>query len=383
MWSIIANIAISAAVSIAGAWGVYHYAPLSFLEGAQRPVFGSTITTINGSDTLSNSRTTINNNFTNLNAGKVEDATTSMSSLTTLGNLITVGTLTSGALGSGFTAVTVPQGGTGSTTLSSGQLLLGNGAGNIGVVSGYGSAQQILTSNGTGIAPTWQSGGVDQTLNYLWTGIQNFIGNTYIKNLNASSTEVIGGVTLVYPASQGGVGTFLKNNGSGTLSWNVPDVQLLISTTTSQAMATASTTFNPTGYNNLKIVLVLQGWGSGSAIPCMDKVNGDAASDYGSSNTQDGMPAVKESAVNRIMIDDQIGTTSPLYETIYVQNISGNRKQFTWVANEQKTAAQAPVSISGAGVWNNTSSQLVNFQIEDCNASSNLTGSSIISVYGY
>ncbi len=65
---LIISLIVSSVVTVA----FYRYAPLSWFETQGQHLFGSTITTINGSDTLSSSRTTINNNFANLNAGKAE-----------------------------------------------------------------------------------------------------------------------------------------------------------------------------------------------------------------------------------------------------------------------------------------------------------------------
>jgi len=61
---------------------------------------------------------------------------------------------------------------------------------------------------------------LDLTANFLWSGNHNFTGNTYIKNLNASSTNIINGVTYNFPASDGTASsTVLKNDGSGNLVW--------------------------------------------------------------------------------------------------------------------------------------------------------------------
>src|SRR3990167_4312902 len=95
------NIVLSAVVGIVSAIGVYTTVPLSFIErfstdSGQK--LGSTITTIAGGDTISSSRAVINTNFSNLNAGKIENSTTSVAAITTLGNLTTAGTFTSGSL---------------------------------------------------------------------------------------------------------------------------------------------------------------------------------------------------------------------------------------------------------------------------------------------
>src|SRR3990167_5967223 len=101
-----------------------------------QPKLGVSVTEISGSTLISAFPTIHNTNVNNLNAGKIENSTTSVQSITTLSNLVTVGTLTSGSLGSGFTTVAVARGGTGSTTLSSNQILLGSTTNAVNVVQG-------------------------------------------------------------------------------------------------------------------------------------------------------------------------------------------------------------------------------------------------------
>lgn len=90
--------------------------PLSWLDlfsGGE--YLGSTITTINATDTMKDSRAVINTNFTNLNAGKIENSTTSLPLITTISGLTTAGSLsTVGKIyqGSGVNATST----TGATT---------------------------------------------------------------------------------------------------------------------------------------------------------------------------------------------------------------------------------------------------------------------------
>lgn len=176
----IKSLIFNSIVSLLAFYGAYNFAPLDFLSPTQteKGTYGATITTIQGSDTLKDSRGTINTNFSNLNTNKFElsdwYATTSAKHLTTLASLSTVGTITSGIWNG--TAITVPYGGTGSTTLSLNQILLGNGTGIMKVVSGFGSSGQFLTSNGAGLAPTWQSASVNQGDAYNWTNTHTWIG---------------------------------------------------------------------------------------------------------------------------------------------------------------------------------------------------------------
>ena len=130
-------------ISATTLFALYNYAPVSWfdmLHSKQELKVGSTITTINGSDTLSASRTTINTNFANLNSTKLETTATSFNTLTSAPALATVGTITSGTWNGSI--LTVPYGGTASSTLSANQVLLGNGVSAIKTVTGYGSSGQ-------------------------------------------------------------------------------------------------------------------------------------------------------------------------------------------------------------------------------------------------
>jgi len=188
----IANIFISIAVGLVTIIAGYNYIPLSFLEKfapQSEPILGATITNIAATDTIRDSRAVINTNFTNLNTDKIEAATTSVGNITTLPNLVSIGTITTGVWNG--TAITVTYGGTGSTTLASNRVLLGNGTGIMrNVVDG--SSGQFLTNQGVGIAPTWTTSSVDQALNYTWTGFHNF-------NAGATSTMATSTVSFHTP----------------------------------------------------------------------------------------------------------------------------------------------------------------------------------------
>lgn len=108
-------LAISLIVSAAVWVGMYLWFPISIFDSLNQS-FGSTITTILGSDTLSSSRAVINTNFSNLNTDKLQSGDTAAALTITSG---TVGTLTL------TNDLTVANGGTGASTLTG--LLIGNG----------------------------------------------------------------------------------------------------------------------------------------------------------------------------------------------------------------------------------------------------------------
>ena len=88
------------------------------------------------------------------------------------------------------TALSVAQGGTGSTTLSSNQVLLGNGTSAIKVVAGLGSSGELLTSNGAGSAPTFQAAPVS----HPWTLASN-------TNVEATAGTFATSTLFVIPAN--------------------------------------------------------------------------------------------------------------------------------------------------------------------------------------
>ena len=112
----IATIFISAITSVAAFYIVYNFVPQTIITLPRHQTYGSTITTINGSDTISGSRATINTNFANLNADKIEATQTTLNSLTSATALASIGTITTGIWHGSI--VDTAYGGTGSSTLA-------------------------------------------------------------------------------------------------------------------------------------------------------------------------------------------------------------------------------------------------------------------------
>lgn len=231
---------------------------------------GATITTINASDLIKDSRSTINTNFSNLNSYKIENATSSVAAITTLSNLTETGVLASSTFRG--SAVGIPYGGTGSTTLSSNQVLLGNGTGAIGVVSGFGTSNQLLTSNGISTAPSWQTAATDQSLNYTWTGFHAF--NAATTTLGAGSKFGIG--TSSPFTLLGVAGTITTNNINATSSPGIATStfsgDLTVSGTLTGSLRATSTIFTatstwikPTNVSRVKVRLQGGGGGGGGA----------------------------------------------------------------------------------------------------------------------
>src|SRR3990167_10073122 len=150
---------------------------------------GSTITTINATDTIRNSRSVINDNFANLNGDKMEKSTTTLyqvtaaNSITSASALATVGTITSGTWQG--SVIDVARQGTGTTSPSQYQAVVGNGSLGLTVASSTGTSGQSLKSNGASAYPSWQDDITDQAANYTWTGTHTFNNETITSSTTA------------------------------------------------------------------------------------------------------------------------------------------------------------------------------------------------------
>jgi len=243
---------------------------------------GTSVTTIAGTDKLSDSRSVINTNFASLNAGKMEYGTTTIPTLTTASALVTVGALSSGSLTTGFTTINVAQGGTGRASLNVNQVLLGNGVSGIDKVSGLGDSGQFLTSNGAGTPPTWQTSAVDTGIKYTWTdehtftasssmlslNLTDFVATTAtstnlfvttgsITNLTSSGTQTLNGVAYTFPVTDGSASQVLSTNGSATLSFiDSPYFRFVASDTLVVSADTERSEVSSATYAKVKEVLV-------------------------------------------------------------------------------------------------------------------------------
>ena len=336
--NILINIVISAVVMI----GVAN-TPLKYLElwQPERP-FGSTITTLLGSDTLTSSRSVINTNFSNLNSDKIEATQSTLSSLSS------IGTITTGVWNG--TPITATYGGTGSTTLANNYVLVGNGTGIVKTALGIGSSGQFLTSQGVGLQPQWTTGVIDQTQDYNWSGDHNFSNDVYVKNLNASSTSanplILNGISLNTPSTQGATSTTLVNDGSGNLKWQQIGWQQIA---VSYPSSGASTTINFSAYENLLVVVFSSTTQTGNANMGM-QFNGDTGGNYlysYSENVTGVVTNIGQVSVNAITLSTDQQNQINVVMNIYNAS-STNQKFVNW-----KTTSQQGGTGSGGGKWAN------------------------------
>ncbi len=291
------QITITVVILLVGTFLVYNYVPLSVLDklSISDKHFGATVTTIQGTDTLSDSRSTINTNFSNINTelGTVTGTTTNstittLSGLTTASNLATVGTLTSGTIGAGFTTIDETVGGTGLTSYATGDVIYASGANTLAKLTAS-STGEVLTLQGG--VPVWKDAVVNENNTYNWTALHTFSGNllstassTFSATTSISASNVlsdafnINGVNYAFPSTQGADGTSFVNNGSGALS-NKYLGKFTYSTTTnitvSNTFATTTGFALPSGLFTASTTIHVR-----AAVECDDNTGGSTCDFY-------------------------------------------------------------------------------------------------------
>jgi len=140
------------------------------------------------------------------------------------GKTLTIGgTITLNGTFNGSAAVGVANGGTGATSLTANNVILGNGTSAVQVVA-PGTNGNVLTSNGT----TWQSvAGISLSGDNTWTGVQTFAGTS--SKIGAVLVDVAENATVSATAA-----------GSTTINYDVTTQAILYYTTN----ATANFTIN-------------------------------------------------------------------------------------------------------------------------------------------
>ncbi len=199
------------------------FGAMDFLFFNKPQNFGTTLTDLQSSDTMSVFPTLYNANNLALNNGKIEVSSSSIAAITTLSNLTSIGTIATGVWQG--TAIGVGYNGTGTTTPTLNQVMLGNGASGFKVV-GFGTSGQFLTSNGAASAPSWQTAAINQADNYTWTG-----SHTFNLGILSVASTTFNSLNYQWPAIRGVASSTLTDNGSGGLSFSLPS-RLLHSTTT-------------------------------------------------------------------------------------------------------------------------------------------------------
>ena len=344
---------------------------------------GATITTINGTDRLTDSRSTINTNFANLNSDKIEVSTTSVGNITQLPNQVRTGTLTTGTWNA--TAIGVAYGGTGTTSPAQYQVVLGNGALGLTIASSTGTSGQTLQSNGANAYPSWQANQTDQSANYTWTGKHTFssglvsASTTIMQAFNSTSSRFsLNGIGYNAATSTPTASSTLSIDSRNSMAWDTGPVILFDKTIT-----TASSTFGTYDFdakNGLRVILQTNGLASAGVYNIM--FNRDGGGNYYSRDFLTNRAGV--SFQNESFAGTSIGlvsqaTTSPVTLDFFIPNVAGTQKTFSWQGGIGNASA-LPQITSGAGTWQNTTNQITQITIT---SGVNLNANSRLTIIGY
>lgn len=363
-----------------GAFVFYNFIPLSALEvfDVHRDDFklgATSITTIQGTDLISASRTTINNNFSSLNSNKVENGdyygTTTHAGITSIPGLVSVGTLTTGTWNA--SVIGSQYGGTGSSSLSQYSVLLGSSTNPVYTVNGLGASGQFLTSQGIGAPPQWTTSAFDQASNYNLTGTWVFqSGTTTISHLALNNaTTTINGVVLTFPSTasstvfaSSSVLTIRPNSPNskttGTLTWEPISWQKV----GEEVLATASTSLTADIATPRKQYLVyIDVLGRSAGGQDQLQFNGQNDGQYNRSIDiiNETPTSVLDTDVNAPYIELSTGITSNANETSYIlfiRNPSANQKTVEWQGTFAAAAGVTPQMSNGAGVWEDTTNAI-------------------------
>ena len=350
------NFLLTILITILTTVAVQNYVPLKYLEAlpglTRTGNLGATITTINSTDTLRDSRSVINTNFTNLNSDKIETSTTTMSLLTSVPNLATVGTITSGTWNG--TGIDVARQGTGTTTLCSNNVILGNAGSGFKCTNGHGTSGQFLQSGGAGVAPTWASSAVDQDADYTWTGEHSFTSATTtvadittLTVTNATTTKLF--TSIASTASS----TVLSRDSAGNVAWVPTGMSLVASSTLAVAANSISFTGIP-ARAHLKVIIDIGDIAGNNGIAM--RFNNDTST-YKVSRSDDGATAV--ASTSEPIISLTLRGQAEKYAVVEIANPFNRNKSFTWQSAELET----PNIYEGAGVFLDTASQITRIDV--------------------
>lgn len=330
------------------------------------------LTDLQDSDTMSDFPTLYNANNLILNNGKIDVSTTTLPLLTTLLNLTSVGTITTGTWHG--TLLESAYGGTASSSLALNQVLLGNAASGFKVVSGYGTAGQFLTSNGSGNVPYWSTGALDYSDDYTWTGAMYLTGSTTIAASNLTTATLnLNGINYAFPSSQTSSSTILATNGAGTLAWIQQGWELVATPTLSSPAS--SITANVPVKSNYKILVDIA---STTAVDTLRLTfNGDNTANYTwrqSDNSVNGSGANQ----NYMLLTD--GNLSTAFAEVTVYNYTTRRKIATWIVGEDNGVGSAPDLITGTGIWGNVANSISSITVSS--SGNNFYAGSQLVIYG-
>lgn len=216
----------------------------------------------------------------------------------------------------------------------------------------------------------------DQTANYTFTGTNSFgSGTTTVGSLNITNgTTSIGGVTNIWPITNGASSTSLVQDGNGKLIWDYPGDILMVSTTSVSATSTMRLTL-PFSPQRMTIYASLPNRTDYTGI----RFNSGGATSYGSRQIDESGNTNSNSNVSFISLEPTSTSTSA-YFVINVNTISTVRKALNWIGTYYINATAN--GVRGYGVFNDTSNPITYIDFISPNGGTNLGAGADIKIYG-
>lgn len=218
---------------------------------------------------------------------------------------------------------TAAAGGSGSTANTLRSALEVNAAGAVGVNNGsYGSANQVLVSNGSSAAPTWQD---------ISGATINFAGQT-------QGDLIYRGASAWQRLPAGTAGQVLKTNGAGAdPSWT--NIQTQIAAQTFSATGNSFTGIPSTARN---IIIAIYACDPTADVLIRIGAGSFPTTGYTSASSVIGTTASTATATNGILIN---GNGAGFNGTVRLTNVNGNR----WVADYTLFSSGTTKTIVGGG----------------------------------
>lgn len=245
-----------------------------------------------------------------------------------------------------------------------------------------GTATHVLTSNGAGLAPTFQAvsggasglsllatGGTPATGNATFTAdagtdyctsTAHNLHNGHLVVLTTTGTLPAGlslatsywvinktADTFQLSASYFGSAVNITDAGTGTHTWTVDRKTLAVS-------------FTPT--KNLQVYIEMLGLSGAIVAQC--RFNADTAANYGKSSSLDGAASAVESSVAGFDISGaNVGGGNDMFVVLGILNITTNRKKGTMNGYIPGAGAAGGNQFIGGFVWNDTAAQISSINV--------------------
>jgi len=225
-----------------------------------------------------------------------------------------------------------------------------------------------ITQNDGKLSPNFIA--TSSSYNYLVAASTTFIGRTEIlANSTTTNPLVVNGKPIAFPAAQGAASSTLVNDGTGSLSWQVPNWELIASTTLTSAVSTTTLSGIP-ARNNLRIVVDTITPVTSQAKGLYAQFNGDTGSNYAyyfysiAANTTgnaNSTNVIKLNGPSAASITSGASQSLIIFDVI--NDISKRKYGFFKAFIDLNGGANAGDLSEGTFRWNNTSAQITSISI--------------------